>query len=68
MYRQFGQQGFQPLPGQTWFFPPQPMPMPQPMPPMPMPPVQPMTFEEMYAILGEMYEMITCIYEQEVRV
>jgi len=65
MYRQFAQPGFQPPPGQSWFFPPQPQPMPQPMPPTPMPPMQPMTFDEMYMILGEMYEMIRCIYEQE---
>jgi len=62
MYRQFGQPGFQPPPGQNWFLPPQPMPMPTPTP---VPPMQPMTFDEMYMILGEMYEMIRCIYEQE---
>lgn len=73
MFRQFGQLGFQPLPGQTWQFPLMPMPMPMPMPtptptptPTPVPPMQPMTFNEMYAILGEMYEMIRCMYEQEV--
>jgi len=60
MYRQFAQPGFQPPPGQNWMFPPQPMPMPTPVPP-----VQQMTFEEMYLILGEMYEMIRCIYELE---
>lgn len=60
MYRQFAQPGLQPLPGQGWFFPPQPIPTPTPTPP-----IQPMTFDEMYMILGEMYEMIRCIYEQE---
>ncbi|NLT95294.1 MAG: hypothetical protein GXW85_07125 [Clostridia bacterium] len=63
MYRQFAQPGFQPIPGQTWFPPPQPMPTPVPTP---VPPAQPMTFEEMYMILAEMYEMIKCIYEQEI--
>ncbi|MFZ7103649.1 MAG: hypothetical protein ACOWWO_13490 [Peptococcaceae bacterium] len=57
-YRQFMQPGFQPLPGDTWN-PPYQGPMPTPMP------TQQMTFEEMYRILGEMYEMIRCIYEQE---
>jgi hypothetical protein len=65
MYRQFAQPGFQPIPGQTWFPPFTPQPGPTP-PPTPVPPVQPMTFEEMYMILGEMYEMIRCIYEQEI--
>jgi len=66
MYRQFMQQPFQPLPGQTWdfmqpFAPPSPGPVP-PSPEMPM-----MTFEEMYRLIGEMYEMVRGIYEQECR-
>jgi len=62
MYRQFGQPGFQPPPGNTWLPPFQPQPAPGPAP---VPPMQPMTFDEMYMILGEMYEMIRCIYEHE---
>lgn len=59
MYRQFNQPGFQPLPGDSWNSP-----FSGPIP-KPMPPVQQMTFEEMYMILGNMYEMIKCMYEME---